>query len=287
MLLEQAAERLAHAHGQTVVEVAHRLAAVLVVLVGLDGDAGKGRIAGNIVGLAQHAMSGGKTALEELPQLDLAAGGGQRVEVHVVDVDIALAVRLGEARIDDAHLVELLGRFRAVLQHGAHGGVGIDVGVLALHVGIGGLGEGDVLQRLDEAGVHVAHAAALSAVQDVGLGGLHETGLDEGLLHQILHAFHRGRALDGTALKLLDDRGGDLLGSGTILHGRTGLERFLHRIGDLLGMELRRAPVALDDGLDHNRFLPFVCRVSTPCQPQHTEALQCFPHRRASLLPRG
>ena len=33
MLLEQAAVRLAHAHGQAVVEVAHRLAAVLVVLV--------------------------------------------------------------------------------------------------------------------------------------------------------------------------------------------------------------------------------------------------------------
>ena len=109
-------------------------------------------------------MTGGEAALEELPQLDLAAGGGQGVEVHVVDVDIALAVGLGVARVDDAHLVELLGGFRAVLQHGAHGGVGVDVGVLALHVGIGGLGEGDVLQSLDEARVHVAHAAALGAI---------------------------------------------------------------------------------------------------------------------------
>ena len=287
VLLEQTAIGLAHALGQAVVEVAHRLAAVLVVLVGLDGDAGQGRVAGDVVGLAQHAVARGEATLEQLAQLDLAAGGGQRVEVHIVDVDVALAVGLGEARVDDAHLVELLGRFRAVLQHGAHGGVGVDVGVLALHVGVGGLREGDVLQRLDEAGVHVAHAAALGAIEDVGLGGLHEAGLDEGLLHQVLYAFHGGRALDGAALKLLDDRGGDLLGGVAPLHGRTGLERFLHRIGDLLGMELRRTPVALDDGLDHNRFLPFVCRVSAPCQPQHAEVRQCFPHYRTSETPKG
>ena len=139
VLLEQTAVGLAHTHGQAVVEVADGLAAVLVVLVRLDGNAGQGRVAGNVVGLAQHAVAGGEAALEQLAQLDLAAGGGQGVEVHVVDVDIALAVGLGVARVDDAHLVELLGRFRAVLQHGAHGGVGVDVGVLALHVGIGGL----------------------------------------------------------------------------------------------------------------------------------------------------
>ena len=295
MLLEQTAVRLAHAHGQAVIEVAHRLTAVLVVLVRLDGDAGKRGVAGDVVGLAQHAVAGGEAALEELPQLNLAAGGGQRVEVHVVNVDIALAVRLGEARIDDAHLVELLGRFGAILQHGAHGGIGVDVSVLALHVGIGGLGEGDVLQRLDEAGVHVAHAAALGTVEDVGLGGLHEAGLDEGFLHEILHALDRRGALDGAALKLLDDRGGNLLGGGAILHGRARLEGFFHRIGDLLGMEFRRASVALDDGLHHNFLHPFFGaalapyshRSSRPCQPQHAETRRCFLHCHLSQLPRG
>ena len=295
VLLEQTAIRLAHAHGQAVIEVAHRLTAVLVVLVRLDGDAGKRGVAGDVVGLAQHAVAGGEAALEELPQLNLAAGSGQRVEVHVVNVDIALAVRLGETRIDDAHLVELLGRFGAILQHGAHGGIGIDVGVLALHVGIGGLGEGDVLQRLDEAGVHITHAAALGAIEDVGLGGLHEAGLDEGFLHEILHALDRRGTLDGAALKLLDDRGGNLLGGGAILHGRARLEGFFHRIGDLLGMEFRRASVALDDGLHHNFLHPFFGaapapyshRSSRPCQPQHAETRRCFLHCHLSQLPRG
>ena len=251
MLLVQAAVRFTHALGQTVVEVADSLAAVLVVLVALDGDAGQRRVAGDVVGLAQHAVARGEAALEQLLQLDLAARGGEGVEVHVVDVDVAFAVGAGELRVDDAHLVELLGRLRAVLEHGTHGGVGVDVGVLALHVRVRRLRERDVLERLDEAAVHVARAAALGAVQDVGLGRLHEAGLDERLLHEVLHALNRGRALDGAALQLVHHALRDILGRRTILHGPACLESALHRLGDLLLLEFHRPAVALHDGLDH------------------------------------
>ena len=81
-----------------------------------------------------------------------------------MDVDIAADVGGGHILGQDVVIDKVLGALGAVLQHGAHGGVGVDVGVLALHVGIGGLGEGDVLQSLDEAGVHVAHTAALGAI---------------------------------------------------------------------------------------------------------------------------
>ena len=91
---------------------------------------------------------------------------------------------------------------------------------------------------------------------------------------KILHAFHGGRALDGAALKLLDDGGGDLLGGVAPLHGRTRLERFLHRISDLLRMEFRRAPVALDDGLDHNFLHPFF-----------DAAVASYSHRFIAALP--
>ena len=251
MLLVQATVRLAHAFGQAVVEVADGLPAVLVVLVGLDGDAGERSVAGDVVRLAQHAVARGEAALEEFPQLDLAARGGERVEVHVVDVDVALAVRACELRLDDAHLVELLGRLAAVLEHGAHRGVGVDVGVLALHVRIGGFGERDVLERLDEAAVHVAGTAALGAVEDVGLRRLDEALLDKRLLHEVLHALHRGHALDGPALQLVDHFLRDLVGSRAILHGTARLKRAPHRLGDLVLPELRPATVALDDGGDH------------------------------------
>ena len=203
-------------------------------------------------------MARGEAALEQLLQLDLAARGGEGVEVHVVDVDVAFAVGAGELRVDDAHLVELLGRLRAVLEHGTHGGVGVDVGVLALHVRVRRLRERDVLERLDEAAVHVARAAALGAVQDVGLGRLHEAGLDKRLLYQVLHALHRGHALDGAALQLLHHLARDVLGSRAVLHGAACLERAFHRLGDLALVEFRRAPVALDDGGDH------ACRSSLP-----------------------
>ena len=122
---------------------------MLIVLVGLDGNTSKRGIRRNVVWLAQHAVAGGETALEQLAQLNLAARGGQRVEVQVVDMDVAFAVGARVARIQNAHLVELLRGFGAVLQHGAHSGVGVDIGVFALHVGVRCLGERDILQRLD------------------------------------------------------------------------------------------------------------------------------------------
>ena len=289
MLLVQAAVRLAHSLGQTVVEVADSLAAVLVVLVALDGDAGQRRVAGDVVGLAQHAVTRGEAALEQLLQLDLAACGSERIEVHVVDVDVALTMRSRELRVDDAHLIELLGRLRAVLEHGAHGGVGVDVGVLALHVRVAGLGERDVLERLDEAAVHVAGAAALGAVEDVGLGRLHEAGLDERLLHEVLHALHRGHALDGAAFQLLHHLARDVLGGRAILHGAARLERALHRLGDLALVEFRRAPVALDDGGDHAccsslPVFPFASSGYAAVIPRVSTAFKSFFHNMLWLV---
>ena len=53
---------LGDARGQAVIEVRDALPAVLVVLVGLDGDAGQGRVAADIVGLAQEAVARAEAA---------------------------------------------------------------------------------------------------------------------------------------------------------------------------------------------------------------------------------
>ena len=73
-------------------------------------------------------------------------------------MDVALCVGLGMLGLEDAHLVELLGALRTVLEHGAHGGVCVDVGVLALDVALRRLGEGDVVEGLHQAGVDLARA---------------------------------------------------------------------------------------------------------------------------------
>ena len=123
---------LVHALGHGVVEVGHALAAVHLVLVGLDGDAGQRRVAGDGVGLPQVAVARGEAVVEQLNQINLAASLCQGVEILVVDVNLPLGMGLGDVGRDDVLVVEALGAFGAVLEHGAHGGVGVDVGVLPL-----------------------------------------------------------------------------------------------------------------------------------------------------------
>ena len=123
---------LVHALGHGVIEVGHALAAVHLVLVGLDGDAGQRRVAGDGVGLPQVAVARGEAVVEQLNQINLAASLCQGVEILVVDVNLPLGMGLGDVGRDDVLVVEALGAFGAVLEHGAHGGVGVDVGVLPL-----------------------------------------------------------------------------------------------------------------------------------------------------------
>ena len=193
VLAVDALEGLAHAHSHAVVEVHDGLAAVLVVLVGLDGDAGQSGIGGDVVGLTEGAVAGGETAVKELDQVDLGAGGGAHGgEVHVVDVDVAVLVGHCVLGLHDEHLVELLGTFTAVLEHGAHGSVAVDVGVFPLDVAVLGGREGDVLIDLHEAGVHLSGPAALGAVQDVGLGSLDVAVVHEDPFHDVLDVLHVG-----------------------------------------------------------------------------------------------
>ena len=112
MLFEQAAVCFSHTFGQAVVEIGNGLSAVLIVLVTLNGNAGKRGIAGNVARLAQHAVAGGKAAAEQLAQVYLAAGGSKRVEVHIVNMDVAVGMRRCKFGRHYAHFVELLGRIR-------------------------------------------------------------------------------------------------------------------------------------------------------------------------------
>ena len=57
----------AFSHG--IIKGVNGLAAKHVILVGLDGNAGQGRVGRNVVGLAQHAVTSGKSALEQLDDI--------------------------------------------------------------------------------------------------------------------------------------------------------------------------------------------------------------------------
>ena len=113
-----------------------------------------------------------------------------------MNVDIAIHVRLTKSRIHDVLLVILLCAFAAKLEHCAHGSIAIDVGVLALDVGFAGIFEHNVPKRAHQAGVHLADAAALGAIEDVGLRRAGEAVAHQHLLHRVLHLLHAGDGAD-------------------------------------------------------------------------------------------
>ena len=245
------AESLFYALRHGVVKVDDGLAAVLVVLVGLYGDAGQRRIGIDVVRLAQIAVAGGKAVLKQLDEIDLAAGGGQREKIHVVDMDIPVAVRLGVFGLEHEHEVELLGALRAVLEHRSHGRIAVDIGVFALDVGIDGGFVGDVLVDAHQAGVHLADAAALGAIEYITLGRAHKAVFDQHTLDGILHFFH-GRFADGFVLfQFVKHLARQLFSRFDGLGAVAGTERLHDGVGDLLRIKRNPAPIALDDDIDH------------------------------------
>ncbi len=80
---------------------------MLIILIGLNGDARQGGVALDVVGLTKHAVTRRKTIVEQMVQIDLATGGREGVEVHIVNMDVAVAVCFGMFGIKDVHFVKL------------------------------------------------------------------------------------------------------------------------------------------------------------------------------------
>ena len=137
--------------------------------------------------------------MEQPQNVDLGAGGGQGVEVEIVDVDIALPVGLGLLRREQIGRVVGLGPGGADLQHAAHGGVAVDVGVVPLHVGQPGVHVGDLVDGLHQLGVGLPDAGAVGPVQDVPLGRFVVAAFHQLPLHQVLDLLDAGGA--GAALQ--------------------------------------------------------------------------------------
>ena len=225
---------------------------MLIVLVGLDRDARQSRIGADVVRLTQEAVTGRKAVAEQLQQIDLAAGGGQREKIQIVNVDVAVAVRRCMRRVKDEHLVELLCALRAVLEHGAHRGIAVDVGVLALDVVLDGGLEGQILVDLHQVGIHLTHARTLVAVQDVFLRGAGVAALDEHGLDRVLNLFYRRDFLADSLFKLLFDLLRQLVRHLVIL-AADRLRRAEDRVRDFIQIKRSCSAVSLDNLLYHNQ----------------------------------
>ena len=199
----------------------------------------------------EEAQARAEAALEQRLDVDLAAGGGQAQEIKVVDVDVAVLVREAVLRVEDVHLVELLGTFAAVTQHHAHSGVAVDVGVLALEIVVLGVLEGEVADGGHEPGVHFPDLGPLVAVQDVRLGGAGMAALDKGFFYQILHLFHIGDGVLELLIEALQHFGGYLERKDIILPSLTagGTEDCL---SDLVHVKRNNACVTFPDRTNHS-----------------------------------
>ena len=184
------AEGLCHSRSHGIIKIRHRLAAVHLVLIGLNGNARQSRIRADIIWLPEEAMSSRKTALEQLQEVNLAAGLRQHVKILVVDVDIA--VSMGCCNILRQNIVVniILGTLGAIFQHGAHGSIRINIGILTLDVRIGSLLEGQLIIDVHQIPLSLAHLGVLRPVKNERLGSAGVIMLNQHLLHSILDKLH-------------------------------------------------------------------------------------------------
>ena len=81
-------------------------------------------------------MASRKAMLKQLNQVNLAAGCCQRQEIQVMNVNVAVPVSLSVFRLQNSHLIEFLRSGRTILQHRAHCGIAVDVGIFPLDVAV-------------------------------------------------------------------------------------------------------------------------------------------------------
>ena len=106
-----------------------------------------------------------------------------------MDVNVTIHVGAAVFRLEHHHRVEVLSGFAPVLEHGAHSGVAVDIGVFAFEVGFLGRAKRNVMKRLHETGVDFTYAGTFGAVQDIALGGIGVTTFSQSLFNSILNFF--------------------------------------------------------------------------------------------------
>ena len=179
-----------------------------------------------------------------------------------MDVDPAFPVRLGEFRIDDLLQVVFLGDLAAVLEHGPHGAVGIDIGILALVVALDSVPEGKVEHGLHHVRPAFPHIRTLLPVQDVRLGHGAVAGFDKGGFDKVLDGFDVGPV--GTdQFKLVFDLAGDIPGHGPgyLVIEAASDRRLAYGVLDLGCFEGDFGAVPLDHFVDHSSSPFSVCSV--------------------------
>ena len=223
---------------------------MLVVLVGLYGYTGQRAVAGDIIGLAQEAVAGRESALEEAYDIYLAACRRKGIEVEIMDMDIAVTVCAALLGCQDILFIEILCALAAVLEHRAHGGVAVDIGVVALEVTVLGIGKGDLVIYAHEVALHLASLIALGAVDYILFGYHGISVVHQDKLYDILYILNAGGLIAELLDQLLLDQLCHPLALAVIL-ARAGLHGLGDGRRDLIYIVRRLPAVALYYRFEH------------------------------------
>ena len=183
-----------------------------------------------------------------------------------MDVDVALSMGPGVLRLEHKHIVELFGPLGPKLEHGAHGGIAVDVGVFPLQIRLPGGSKGDVLVNLHQPRVHLPGLATLVPVQDVGLSGLDISVIHQHPLHQVLDVLHI-RLPVSLQLQDRDHLVGQLVSGLSIARLVGGVKGLADRACNLLLVKGRHPSVPLADaGHGHREHPPLCHRKNALCK---------------------
>ncbi len=209
-----------------------------------------GRSGGDLAGNAAQ------TLLNELLQTPAGAVAGQHR--HIVDVEVAVAVGVGDLVVVDLAQPVVGGDGAGVGEDQTADGVG-DGGVF-LHAPVHDLKilVHDVLV-VDHGLGDVAELFALAAVEDVGLGDVLVASAAQDGFHAVLDVLHGDLAVLDLLFEVRSDLQRQKVDGVVVILLFQGVKGLLDRCADLRNVEVNDLAVALDDTV-HGKFSPFLCR---------------------------
>ena len=137
------------ARSQIIIKQRNGLAAMLIILIGLNRNRRQRCIRGDILRFAQKAMAGVKAAMKQLVQRNLQTRRrSHRVEIHVMNMDITIFMSGSHLGIQTIRSRIRFGQRAAVLQHHPHRAVTVNVGIFTFFINFLGILNPEVFQSL-------------------------------------------------------------------------------------------------------------------------------------------
>ena len=177
-------------------------------------------------------------------------------------MDVTLTMCGSMRRVEDKHLIKLLGALRPILEHGAHRGIAINVGIFAFNVVFERGLERQILIHFHQFCVHLTHTRALVAVQDVLLRSACVTAFDQHLLHCILYVLNRRYLVARSRFQHFFNLFSEAARHLVILTARC-LRRAEDRRRNLVQFKGSLAPIPFDDLLNHTSAI--LSHIQTLC----------------------